>query len=218
MKNKDWKKCIELRGKSFERNYQLFIQLHHKGEDSNKSAGKNFAVIQVGEPSPGMNAAVLSFVRILLLNDKTVCGVKDGFEGLIKGNITGMNWSHVNGWTCQSGALLGTSKVPHKIKLKEFEAIAQQINKNQIKGMLVIGGFRAFHLVQQLVKGRQKFPEFKIPFCIIPATIENNVPGSELSLGTDSTLNKITELCTDILISNRGMTSVPKTTALMDIF
>ena len=211
MKDKDWRKCIELRGKSFERNFQLFLKIHQKEEESHKSKGKPFAVIQVGEPSPGMNASVLSFVRILILNDKTVCGVKDGFEGLIEGKIQEMNWADVIGWTGESGALLGTSKVPHRIKRQQFEAIAQQINKNQIKGILVIGGFKAFDLVQQILKVRKTYPEFNIPFCVIPATVENNVPGSELSVGTDSTLNKITELCTDILISTRGQYSSAKT-------
>lgn len=211
MKNKDWKRCIELRGKSFERNFETFLTIHHKNDEKdNKSTGKAFAVMQVGEPSSGMNASVLAFVRILILNGRTVFGVNNGFEGLVEGKLFQMKWSDVNAWTCESGALLGTSKVPIKITPKQLKCIAEQLRKNKINGILVIGGFAGFRMIREILNGRKSFeeslPELKIPICLIPATINNNIPGSELSLGTDSTLNKITNLCTDILISNRGIT------------
>ena len=206
MKNKDWEKCIELRGKGFGRNLETFLKIHKKEENSHniQMNVRHFSVIQLGEPSPGMNGAVLSFVRILHLYEQNVFGIRNGFEGLLEGKFVQMKWSDVNAWTCQSGALLGTSPVLKRISRKQFRTIAQQITKTKIKGMLVIGGFVAFDFVRQVFKARKEFSELQIPFCVIPATVWNNVPGSQLCLGTDSTLNKTTQLCTDIIISTRG--------------
>lgn len=54
--------------------------------------------------------------------------------------------------------------------------------------------FKAYHSLLQLAEARDKFPAFRIPMVIIPATISNNVPGTDLSLGTDTALNVITEV------------------------
>ena len=54
--------------------------------------------------------------------------------------------------------------------------------------------FQAYHSLLELAEARDKFPAFRIPMVIIPATISNNVPGTDLSLGTDTALNVITEV------------------------
>ena len=69
------------------------------------------------------------------------------------------------------------------------------MQKNELNGLLVIGGFEAYTSVLTLAKARSKYPAFCIPMITLPATISNNVPGSEHSMGGDTALNAIVESC-----------------------
>ena len=69
---------------------------------------------------------------------------------------------------------------------------------------MVVGGFEAFQTVLELAEERKNYPEFCIPMCVLPATISNNVPGTEFSLGADTALNEITEICDRIRQSAQG--------------
>jgi 6-phosphofructokinase 1 len=60
---------------------------------------------------------------------------------------------------------------------------------------------QAFHTALLLAENRDKYPEFKIPIVVLPATISNNVPGTDFSLGSDTALNEISEICDRFLIS-----------------
>ena len=87
---------------------------------------------------------------------------------------------------------LGTKRT---IPEGKFAKIAEQIKLQKLDGLLIIGGFEAYQTCLQLSEQRINFKEFCIPICIIPATISNNVPGSEFSLGADTALNEISEIC-----------------------
>ena len=87
---------------------------------------------------------------------------------------------------------LGTKRT---IPEGKYAKIAEQIKLQKLDGLLIIGGFEAYQTCLQLSEQRINFKEFCIPICIIPATISNNVPGSEFSLGADTALNEISEIC-----------------------
>merc|ERR1711936_1296418 len=78
------------------------------------------------------------------------------------------------------------------------------MGKNNIQGLVVIGGFEAFQAVLQFAEHRDKYKEFRIPMVVLPATISNNVPGTDFSIGTDTALNEITEICDRIRQSAQG--------------
>jgi 6-phosphofructokinase 1 len=202
MKNKQWVEAIKLRGNSFMRNLKTYRLLNKPMIAKKNDDSKRLAVIQISEPSPGINAAVFAFVRFVMSEGNTVFGVYDGIDGLIAGNVKQLKWSDVGGWTSRGGALLGTSDT---LPDKQMTQIVDKFKEFKIDGLLVIGGFKAFETVIQLIEARNKFNELKIPICIIPATINNNIPGTDLSLGTDSALNKITQLLTDIIFSTLGL-------------
>jgi 6-phosphofructokinase 1 len=89
------------------------------------------------------------------------------------------------------GAELGTNrKVPDGA---DFYAIARNIEEHGIQGLLVIGGWPGYEAAYRLYSGRNNFPNFNIPIICLPATINNNLPGSELSIGADTALNSIVE-------------------------
>jgi len=162
----------------------------------------NLGVMTVGAPACGMNAAMRAFVRLALTNGYGVLGIHYGFEGLINDHVTDMGWTEVQGWAGLGGTKLGTTRVlPNEIGL---DKVAAGLKKWKIDGLLIIGGFEAFHSVLMLAEGREQFREFCIPMTVIPSTISNNIPGTDFSLGTDTALNEITDICDRIKQSASG--------------
>ncbi|KAM9321611.1 ATP-dependent 6-phosphofructokinase, muscle type [Gastrophryne carolinensis] len=200
MNEKRFNDAVKLRGRSFENNWNVYRTLAHIKPPSTKS-GYNLAVLNVGAPAAGMNAAVRSTVRIGIIQGHRMFAVHDGFEGLAKGQIEEIGWSGVGGWTGQGGSRLGTKRVLPK---KYFEEISANISNFNIHGLIVIGGFEAFTGSLELMEGRAKFEELCIPIVVIPATVSNNVPGSDFSIGADTALNTITTTCDRIKQSAAG--------------
>ena len=198
---KDWAKAVELRGRSFQRNLDTYRMLskHHVVNPEGK--GYKLGVMHCGAPACGMNAAVRSFVRNCLSSGNKAMAIHNGVEGLIEDQIKEITWSDVQGWVVQGGALLGTKR---KLPKGNFDKIAANLKKHNIQGLLVIGGFEAFQCVLELAEARDGHPEFCIPMTVLPATISNNVPGTDFSLGADTALNEITEICDRIRQSAQG--------------
>uniref|UniRef100_A0A8D0FS35 ATP-dependent 6-phosphofructokinase n=1 Tax=Strix occidentalis caurina TaxID=311401 RepID=A0A8D0FS35_STROC len=191
--------CVQVvsKGGSFQNNWNVYKLLAHIRPPSTKS-GYTLAVLNVGAPAAGMNAAVRSTVRIGLIHGHRMLAVHDGFEGLAYGRI---GWDTVGSWTGLGGSKLGTKRTLPK---KYFEEISINISNFGIHGLIIIGGFEAFTGSLELVEGRAKYEELCIPLCIIPATVSNNVPGSDFSIGADTALNTITTTCDRIKQSAAG--------------
>jgi len=120
---------------------------------------------------------------------QTMLGVHNGFPGLIKGDIKELNWMDVRGMVGLGGAELGTNRtVPAD---GDYYAIARTIEEHQIDALLVIGGEAGYDSVNEIFKRKKEFPNFRIPIVCLPATIDNDRPGSELSIGADTALNSI---------------------------
>jgi 6-phosphofructokinase 1 len=95
----------------------------------------------------------------------------------------------VAGFTTKGGAELGTNRfVP---KGRDFYAIARTLEEQQIEGILLIGGWSGYESMLELFNKRANYPAFDIPMVCLPATINNNLPGTELSVGADTALNSI---------------------------
>ncbi|NXA43836.1 PFKAM protein, partial [Eudromia elegans] len=192
--------ALKLRGRSFQNNWNVYKLLAHIRPPPTKS-GYTLAVMNVGAPAAGMNAAVRSTVRIGLIHGHRMLAVHDGFEGLAQGMVEEISWDQVGGWTGLGGSKLGTKRTLPK---KYFEEISATINSFSIHGLIIIGGFEAFMGSLELMEGRAKYEELCIPLCIIPATVSNNVPGSDFSIGADTALNTITTTCDRIKQSAAG--------------
>ena len=131
--------------------------------------GFTLAVLHVGAPACGMNAAVRSFVRNVLFRGDSVVCVHDGIEGLVKGLINPLTWSDVAGWVSQGGANLGTNRTLPSAET--IPLIDLQLKKFGINGLLIVGGFEAYHSILIMTDSRDKFSGFRIPMMCIPATI-----------------------------------------------
>jgi 6-phosphofructokinase 1 len=188
---KEYEKAMELRGSNFVEAFQtlktVLRALPHPPNAKQKRL--RLAIMHSGAPAPGMNTAVRAAVRIGLDKGHVILGVQNGFEGLIEGEITEMDWMSVNGWASLGGSELGTNRtVPEGSDLYH---IARTIEEFNIQGILIIGGWSAYQSVFHLYNERQNYPAFNIPIVCFPASIDNNLPGSDLSVGADTALNNI---------------------------
>ncbi|XP_021241389.1 ATP-dependent 6-phosphofructokinase, platelet type isoform X5 [Numida meleagris] len=194
--------AVRLRGRSFENNLNTYKLLSHKKPDAElPKTNFNVAVLNVGAPAAGMNAAVRAAVRVGITEGHKMFAVIDGFEGFARGKIKEISWGDVGGWTGQGGSILGTKRT---LPAKYLEKIADQMRTNNINALMVIGGFEAYESCLQLHEARSCFEEFCVPICVLPATISNNVPGTDFSIGADTALNAIVETCDRIKQSASG--------------
>ncbi|KAM3593386.1 uncharacterized protein V6R79_011869 [Siganus canaliculatus] len=202
MDEKRFEEAVRLRGRSFENNLKTYKLLaHRKPESELPTSNFNVAVLNVGAPAAGMNAAVRSAVRVGISEGHKMFAVSDGFEGFSKGQIKEIKWADVGGWTGQGGSLLGTKRT---LPAKHVDKIADQMRKHNINALLIVGGFEAFLSLLELLTARGKYDEFCVPMVMVPATVSNNVPGSDLSIGADTALNAITTTCDRIKQSASG--------------
>ncbi|MGD8404687.1 MAG: 6-phosphofructokinase [Anaerolineales bacterium] len=191
IEEKDYERAMELRSSSFKDAFStlktMVRALPHPIEPGQKRY--RIAVLNAGAPAPGMNTASRAAIRLGLDQGHIMLGVRNGFEGLVSGNIEEMGWMSTSGWSTQGGSLLGTNRrVP---KGSDLYAIARVIEDQNIDALLVIGGWTAYEAVHLLLSSRQNYPAFKLPIVCMPASINNNLPGAELSIGADTALNSI---------------------------
>jgi len=202
MNERNWELAVQLRGKSFQRNLETYKMLTRlKPPLQTDRTGWNLAVMHVGAPCCGMNAAVRSFTRNCIYSGNNPMAIHNGVDGLMNGEVKPISWSDVTGWVAEGGALLGTKRT---LPEKNYTKCAEQLARFKIQGLVVIGGFEAFQAVLQLAEHRDKYKEFRIPIVVLPATISNNVPGTDFSIGADTALNEITEICDRIRQSAQG--------------
>ncbi|KFW68141.1 6-phosphofructokinase type C, partial [Pygoscelis adeliae] len=198
--------AVRLRGRSFENNLNTYKLLSHKKPDAElPKTNFNVAVLNVGAPAAGMNAAVRAAVRVGITEGHKMFAVIDGFEGFARGKIKEISWGDVGGWTGQGGSILGTKRT---LPAKYLEKIADQMRTNSINALMVIGGFEAYLGLLELSAAREKYDEFCVPMVMVPATVSNNVPGSDFSIGADTALNTITDmpvLCKNSYETTSGM-------------
>uniref|UniRef100_A0A8C1XD36 6-phosphofructokinase type A n=1 Tax=Cyprinus carpio TaxID=7962 RepID=A0A8C1XD36_CYPCA len=136
--------AVKLRGRSFENNWNTYKLLAHVRPPETKS-NINVAILNVGAPCAGMNAAVRAAVRIGIIQGHNMLAVHDGFEGLIEP----ITWNIVGEWTGKGGSELGTKRV---LPGKYMEEISLNIAKYNIHALVIIGGFEAFSGALEMVQ------------------------------------------------------------------
>jgi 6-phosphofructokinase 1 len=144
---------------------------------------RTIAVLHAGSPAPGMNAAIRTAVRVAADAGHRVLAVRDGFRGLLDGDVEEFGWMSVSGWAWEPGALLGTSS--RVLDTLAAEAAGAVLAEHDVDGLLVIGGRQGYASAAALhrVTGT--------PVACVPASIHNNLPGCDHSIGADSALNSI---------------------------
>jgi len=151
---------------------------------------KRVAILHAGGLAPGMNTAARVAVRLGIARGWTMLGVEGSWSGLADDRVRELSWSDVEGWAFKGGAELGTKRdIP---PVEQFYALGRAIERNEIDALLVIGGMNAYLGVHAITSEKDRYPAFQIPILLIPASIDNNLPGCELAIGTDTAINNAT--------------------------
>lgn len=164
------------------------------------------AFIHVGAPAGGMNAATRAAVAYCLTRGHTPIAIHNGFAGFARhhgdkpsGAVRSFDWLEVDNWASKGGSELGTNReLPSEAGI---EHIASLFELYKFDGLFIIGGFEGFHALSQLRIAREKYPSLCIPMTLLPATISNNVPGTDYSLGSDTCLDELVRYCDTVKLS-----------------
>ena len=191
IKEGNFQQAMQLRGSGWEIMNSILETLSLPKAPVSKKKQKTLAIITCGWPAPGMNNAVRTAVRLGLANGYKMLGIGQGAAGLINNIVHEFSWMDVEEWVAQGGSLLEANRtLPVG---KDFEAVSKTIKKNKIDGMLMIGGWTAYKIAEMINEMDKKYPALDLPVVCIPASINNNLPGSELAIGADTALNTIVE-------------------------
>ncbi|MDI7740466.1 6-phosphofructokinase [Lysinibacillus fusiformis] len=147
---------------------------------------KRIAVLTSGGDSPGMNAAIRAVVRKASFHGVEVMGIYHGYEGFIEGRMELLDLGAVGGIIQRGGTKLFSSRCP---EFKEDQYQLQGIEKMKeagVEGLVVIGGDGSYRGALALTK--KGFPSVGVP-----GTIDNDIPGTEYTIGFDTALNTVIE-------------------------
>ena len=191
IKDGDYEAAVAARGTSFAQMLQIFENMStppsQSRHDDSPVKDKRVAILHAGGLAPGMNTAARAAVRLGIDHGLTMLGIEGGFPGLLDGAVKELSWADVEGWVGEGGAALGTHREYPTIE--QLYSIGRSLESNHIDGLIVIGGFNAYLGAHTLIKERDRYPAFNIPIVCVPASIDNNLPGSELSIGADTAVN-----------------------------
>jgi 6-phosphofructokinase 1 len=147
---------------------------------------KRIAVMTSGGDAPGMNAAIRAVVRTGLENKVEVYGIRQAYAGLMNGDMSPLSSREVSGILQRGGTILQTARN------EEFKTPAGQrkalrrLNEDDIEGVIVIGGDGS-------LRGAMALNKLGVPVIGIPGSIDNDIFGTDMSIGVDSALNTILE-------------------------
>ncbi|KEZ39194.1 6-phosphofructokinase [Scedosporium apiospermum] len=204
---KDFDRAMSLRDHEFldqYKSYMMTTNVHmDDGEKVPEIQRMKIAFINVGAPAGAMNAAIRAGVAYCISRGHEPIAIHNGFAGFARhhgdkpiGAVRSFDWLEVDSWASKGGSEIGTNReLPAD---SGMETIANLIEQYRFDALFLIGGFEAFHAVSQLRAARDEYPSLCIPMCILPATISNNVPGTEYSLGSDTCLNELVNYCDKI--------------------
>ncbi|SCV74134.1 BQ2448_6566 [Microbotryum intermedium] len=195
--DKDFARALSLRDPEFEDCLHAFRATTRLNETYRvpENQRMRIAIIHTGAPAGGMNAATRTAVRYCLCHGHTPIAIYNGFVGLLHGNVAELSWLRVDQWSTRGGSELGTNRVLPDIDLA---GVAAKLAEYKIDGLLIVGGFEAMVSLEILEKGRKDHAALRIPLIHLPATISNNVPITEWSVGSDTSINVLVEACDSI--------------------
>ncbi|MDQ1148541.1 6-phosphofructokinase [Sphingobacterium zeae] len=146
---------------------------------------KKIAVLTSGGDAPGMNAGIRAVVRAGIYNNLEVFGVRRGYDGLVNGEIVPMDAKSVANIIQRGGTILKTARSEAFKTTEGRKQAYENLRSHGIDAMVVIGGDGTF-------TGASKFiEEFDFPIIGLPGTIDNDLAGTDFTIGYDTAINTV---------------------------
>lgn len=147
---------------------------------------KSIAILTSGGDSPGMNAAARAVVRTALYEGAKVWGVYNGYKGLFDDDIVELKSRSVGDIIQRGGTFLGTARCPEFMTEEGRQTAYENLRKHGIEGVVVIGGDGS-------LTGAQLLNKMGMPIVGLPGTIDNDVWGTDYTIGSDTAANTIVD-------------------------
>lgn len=147
---------------------------------------KRIAVLTSGGDAPGMNAAVRAVVRKAIVEGMEVYGINRGYKGMVEGDIFPLSARGVSDRLTRGGTFLQSARYPEFKELEGQLKGIEQLKKHGIEGVVVIGGDGSYH-------GAMRLTEHGFPAIGVPGTIDNDIVGTDFTIGFDTAVNTATE-------------------------
>lgn len=148
---------------------------------------KRIAVFTSGGDSPGMNAAIRATVRTATKNGLSVMGIRFGFQGMIDGDFVEMHHHSVSNILQRGGTILKSARSKEFRTLEGRQKAVANLKKHNIDALVAIGGDGTFRGATEL------YNEFEVPVVGVPGTIDNDLFGTDETIGYDTALNTAME-------------------------
>lgn len=148
---------------------------------------KRIAVFTSGGDSPGMNACIRAVVRTAIYNNMEVMGIMHGYDGMINDEFVHLDTRSVANIIHRGGTILKTARSKEFLTEEGRKKAAANLKKHQIEGVVVIGGDGSFKGALQFSK------ECSVPFVGCPGTIDNDLLGTDFTIGYDTAINTVVD-------------------------
>lgn len=147
---------------------------------------KKIGVLTSGGDSPGMNAAIRAVTRCALNNGIEVCGILDGYRGLIEDKIIDFDKGSVSEILSRGGTILGSARL-REFKDKDIQLKAvETLKAHNVDALVVIGGDGSY-------RGAKALTDLGVNCIGLPGTIDNDISGTDLTIGFDTALNTVVD-------------------------
>ncbi len=148
---------------------------------------QRIGVLTSGGDSPGMNAAIRAVVRKAIYHGVEVIGIKHGFTGFIEAEMGPMNLGSVADIIHRGGTILQTARSEEFKMPQGREKAFQNVKRFRLQGLVIIGGDGSFR------GGLKFYREYKVPVVCVPGTIDNDIPGTDYSIGFDTAVSNVVD-------------------------
>ena len=145
---------------------------------------RRIGVLTSGGDGPGLNPCIRAVTRTALGYGLEVMGIERGYAGLMDGEMIPLDARAVGGILGQGGTFLGTTRAPEFKTVRGQREALRNLNKHSIEGLVVIGGNGS-------LTGALALHKHSFPVVGVPATIDNDIPGTGMAIGVDTALNTI---------------------------
>lgn len=152
-----------------------------------RTALHHIGVLTSGGDAPGMNAAIRAVVKASLYHGMRVTGIEDGYQGLIEGRSQALGYDSVNNVIHQGGTFLGTARSEEFRTQEGRQRAWRQIQDWRLDGLVVIGGDGSYAGAEILGE------ETGLPIIGLPGTIDNDIYGTDHTIGYDTAINTAVE-------------------------
>ena len=189
---------------------KTLMRISPPGEEPGKKRPR-IGVVTAGRAAAGVNSAVRTIIRMGMASGAEVLCIEEGPVGLLENKMHLAHWMEPELWNAFGGSRLGAGR--YTPRRGDMARIAANFRQWQLDGLILIGDWGGYRLMNKLLSSKRYHKEFNIPMIAIPASINNDLPGSEYSIGCDTALNNIVDAVDKI----RNSTDTAKRTYVVEV-